>query len=104
MATAVTVSIPHQLGRAEARRRIESGFGGILQQITAGGGALTQQWEGDRLRFGIATLGQRISGVVDVLDASVTIEIELPGVLGVIANALRGRLQRAGEKLLLPRK
>ena len=31
MANPITVSIPHQLGRAEARRRIETGFAGGLK-------------------------------------------------------------------------
>jgi hypothetical protein len=35
-----------------------------------------------------------------VLDAAVTMEIELPGVLGVIASGLKGRLQKAGRLLL----
>ena len=104
MATPVTISIPHQLGRTEARRRIENGFAGIVQQFPASSGALQQRWDGDKLVFSLTTLGQTVSGTVDVLDASVTMEIELPGVLGMIANGLKGRLQKAGAKLLLPRK
>jgi hypothetical protein len=38
-----------------------------------------------------------------VLDAAVTMEIELPGVLGMIASGLKERLQKAGQ-LLLTRK
>ena len=104
MATPVTINIPHQLGRTEARRRIENGFAGIVQQFPSTGGALQQRWDGDRLVFSLTTLGQTVAGTVDVLDASVTMEIELPGVLGMIANGLKGRLQKAGAKLLLPRK
>jgi hypothetical protein len=35
-----------------------------------------------------------------VLDAVVTMELELPGVLGMLAGGLRGRLQQAGQLLL----
>jgi hypothetical protein len=100
MATPITISIPHQLGRAEARRRIEAGFGKIIHQLPGSGGTCSERWDGDRLTFGIAAMGQTVSGVVDVLDAAVTIEIELPGVLGMIASGLKDRLQKAGQLLL----
>lgn len=103
MATPITISIPHQLGRAEARRRIESGFGKLVQQMPGGGGADGECWDGDRLTFGFAVMGQRVAGAIDVLDTAVTMQIELPGVLGMIANGLKDRLQKAGT-LLLTRK
>ena len=45
-------------------------------------------------------MGQTISGVVDVLDDAVTMEIELPGMLGLIAGARKNRLESAGQLLL----
>jgi len=99
MATPITVSIPHQLGRAEARSRIESGFASIIRQLP-GGGARSERWDGDQLSFSVAGMGQTISGVVTVLDAVVTIEIELPGVLGMVASGLKGRLEKVGQLLL----
>jgi hypothetical protein len=45
-------------------------------------------------------MGQTVSGVVSVLDDAVTIEIELPGMLGTIASGLKNRLQKAGQVLL----
>jgi hypothetical protein len=103
MATPITISIPHHLGRAEARRRIETGFANIIQQLPGAGGTSSERWDGDRLTFSVAAMGQSIRGVIDVLDAAVTIEIELPGVLGLIASGLKGRLQKVGQ-LLLTRK
>jgi hypothetical protein len=103
MATPITVSIPHQLGRAEARRRIESGFAKLVQQIPGTRGTGSERWDGDRLTFGVAVMGQTVAGVVDVFDSAVTMEIELPGLLGMIAGGLKDRLQKAGT-LLLTRK
>jgi hypothetical protein len=100
MATPITISIPHQLGRAEARRRIESGFAKLLQQLPGSGANSSERWDGDRLTFGAAVMGQRIGGVIDVLDTAVTVEIELPGVLGMLAGSLKDRLQKAGTLLL----
>jgi Putative polyhydroxyalkanoic acid system protein (PHA_gran_rgn) len=99
MATPITLSVPHQLGRVEARRRIETGFASVIRQLP-GGGACNEHWDGDRLTFSVGGMGQTISGSVDVLDTSVTIKVELPGVLGVIANGLKRRLAKAGQLLL----
>lgn len=96
----ITVSIPHQLGRTEARRRIETGFAKIIHVLPGSAGTCSERWDGDRLTFGVAAMGQTISGVVSVLDHAVTMEIELPGVLGMIAGGLKGRLQKAGQLLL----
>ena len=100
MATPISISIPHQLGRTEARRRIEAGFAKTLAGVPGGLGHISQRWEGDRLVFSVAALAQQITGFVDVGDAAVTMEIHLPGVLGLIASGFKSRLQRAGQLLL----
>jgi hypothetical protein len=100
MTTPIKVSIPHQLGRAEARRRIEAGFSKVVYQLPGSRGTCSERWEGDRLNFGVTTMGQTVAGVIDVLDTSVTIEVTLPGLLGMIASGLKDRLQKVGQLLL----
>ena len=100
MATPLVVTIPHQLGRAEARRRIENGFAKIVDALPGGAGKCNQRWDADRLVFAVSAVGQSVSGVIDVGDAAVTMEIELPGVLGLLAGGLKGRLRKAGTLLL----
>ena len=100
MSPPLTISIPHQLGRAEARRRIESGFTNMIRQVPGTSSAFSEHWDGDRLSFSIAVMGQPINGIVNVLDAEVTMQIDLPGILGMIAGSLKGRLQKAGQLLL----
>jgi hypothetical protein len=96
----ITVSIPHQLNRTEARRRIENGFAQIIRVLPGNAGTCSERWEGDRLIFSVGTMGQTVSGVVTVLDDAVTMEIDLPGVLGLIAGRFKDRLQKAGQLLL----
>ena len=100
MATPITVTLPHQLGRAEARRRIEAGFGKMIAAVPGGSGTFSQRWEGDRLVFSVVAMAQTIAGFIDVGDAAVTMEIQLPGVLGLVAAGLKDRLQKAGRLLL----
>jgi hypothetical protein len=100
MPTPITVSIPHQLGRTEARSRIETGFGKIVHVLPGSAGRCSERWDGDRLIFGISAMGQSVTGVITVFDAVVTMDIELPGVLGMIASHLKDRLQHVGQRLL----
>lgn len=101
MTTPITVNIPHQLGRAEARRRIEDGFAKVLRQLPGGGsGHVSESWDGDRLSFSASALGQTVRGVIEVQDSTVAMEIELPALLGAIAHRMKGRLQKAGQLLL----
>jgi len=100
MTKPVTVDIPHDLTRAEARMRLERGFGRLQGQLGGGMMAMEQSWEGDTLNFHTGALGQSITGRIDVLDDVVHIEVELPRLLAAIADTLKGRLQKEGRLLL----
>jgi hypothetical protein len=103
MPKSVSIRIPHDLGKNEARRRIEEGFGRLRQQL--GGGLLgmvkfDERWVGDQLQFSGGTLGQVVTGRVDVLADVVQIELDLPELLAAIANRIAGRMQQEGRLLL----
>jgi hypothetical protein len=103
VARPVTVNIPHALGKDEARRRIDEGFGRMRQQMTGGMGAMLtfdQRWEGDRLHFEGRGLGQKLTGRLDVRADSVAIELDLPEILAAIADRIAGRIRQEGQKLL----
>jgi hypothetical protein len=103
MSKAITLTIPHELGRAEARRRIDEGVANLTRSLGGAAGVLSKSWAGDRLSFGFSALGQQINGTIDVEDASVKLEVLLPNVLAMLANKLKGRLRTEG-RLLLERK
>jgi len=103
MSKAVTLTLPHELGRAEARRRVDEGFANFARHMGAVTGALTKSWSGDRLSFTFQALGQAISGVIDVEDTAIRLELLLPSLLALIADKLKGRLREEGQ-LLLERK
>jgi hypothetical protein len=101
MSTPITIELPHSLGRQEARRRIEVGFGRLEQQLLAGGLVRARtSWSGDRMSFSAQALGQALTGRLDVQDTLVRMEVDLPLVLAMIADQIRGRLQREGQLLL----
>lgn len=99
MSKPVTVSIPHELPPAEARRRIDEGFVKLLSQ--AGSIAkIDKSWAGDRMMFAFHTLGQTVSGHLDVRPRTIDLEIHLPVFLAAIADKLKGRLRKEGQLLL----
>jgi hypothetical protein len=100
MSKAITLSLPHELGRVEARRRIDEGFGSFANHLGAVAGSVTRTWTGDRLAFRLAALGQEITGTIDVEDKLVTMEVLLPNLLAMLANKLRGQLKTEGRLLL----
>lgn len=103
MSKPVSVSIPHELGRAEARRRIDEGVGRLMSQV-GGVGELTRTWEGDILRFSLVAIGQSVSGTIDVRDREVLLEILLPGIFAMVANKMKGRLRDEAQLMLAPPK
>jgi hypothetical protein len=98
MATPITIRIPHQLGRVR-RRRIETGFA-RLSASARQQRPLQRTPDGDRLTPDAAVMGQTIAGAIDVLDTAVAMEIELPGLLGMLASGLKDRLHKAATLLL----
>jgi hypothetical protein len=106
MARPVSVTIPHSLGKDEARRRIEEGFGKMRQQMASWLGPMgtmlsfQDRWEGDRLNFEGGAMGQKITGRLDVKPDSVEIQLDLPEMLASLADKLIGKLKNEGQKLL----
>ena len=103
MGRPVRVNLPHSLGKDEARKRIEQGFGRMRQQMTGGVSAMLtfqERWEGDRLYFEASSLGQKLTGRLDVRADDVEIEVDLPEILAAIADRIKDKLKQEGQKLL----
>lgn len=100
MSKPLTVTIPHNLGAAEARKRIETGFADLTAKLPGGAAKVDQSWEGDRLTFAALVAGQDIRGTLDVLADSIRMDVVLPGLLGMLAGKIGGKLKQEGQLLL----
>ncbi len=102
MSRPITVTLSHDLGVEEARKRVREGFGKLSSSLS--GGMMfkfEENWTGaDQLRFEARGLGQHIAGVIDIFPQHVRIEATLPGVLASIAEIVTGKLEREGTLLL----
>lgn len=102
MGKPITATIPHTLGKDEARRRIAAGFSTAQRNRTGLGAlfSLQEHWEGDRLHFDASGIGQRIFGWLDVLPDRVEIQVNVPDLLAAVAERLLGSLTVRAQKFL----
>ena len=102
MSAPLVVSIPHRLGREEARRRLKAGLTRAASSIPVLK-VDEERWEEDRMIFRVRALGQAASGHLDVADDHVRLEVTLPWLLQRFAQAAQVAIRTRGNLLLTKR-
>lgn len=100
MSRPLVVSIPHNLGKAEALRRIRDGIGQVQTRFAQHLTVNRESWEGNRLDFDVTALRQSLSGSITVEESSVTLDVQLPWVLSVLAEKAKALIARQGTLML----
>ena len=103
MTAPIQVDLPHKLGAAEAKRRIDGGIG-RLKDFIPGGAEVRSAWTGDRLGLQVSAMGQEVSAQLDVRESHVRVEILLPPALAFFGKAIEAALRRKGTELLEDRR
>jgi len=98
--TPLTIIIPHQLSKSEARQRIENHFTELLGQYGSSLDHVEHHWAGDTLDFQAGVMGMNISGKAQVEDKAVRLEVVLPWVLTTMSKTIRQNIEEQGQKLL----
>ena len=99
-AQTLDISVPHNLGRQEARRRVGESVDKVHARYAGTVGNIEQSWTGDRLDFAVTALGQRITGWLEVQDQAVQIRVLLPWLLARIAEKLRPQIEDETRRVL----
>lgn len=95
------VSIPHQLGREEARRRMQGSSHQLADAIPGGMAQVATSWPSeDRMELTITAMGQNLLGHIDIGDDAVTFSMVLPAALGFIEPIVEGAIRQQGQKML----
>jgi hypothetical protein len=102
MSAPLIVSIPHQLGREEATRRLKAGLTRAASNIPVLK-VDEERWEDNRMIFRVRALGQAASGHLDVADDHVRLEVTLPWLLQRFAQAAQVAIKNRGNLLLTKR-
>ena len=54
-------------------------------------------WSGDRLAFSVTAMKQQVSGIMDVFEDHVRLEVTLPWLLSRLAHGIQGVVQKKGH-------
>jgi hypothetical protein len=103
MSQPLMVSIPHRLGRQEAKRRLDGGIARLSSELSAFVTTLDYGWHGDILNLNAQAMRQTITGRVEVMDDAVRIEIDLPWLLRLLGNMI-GKQARDRAALMLEKR
>ena len=96
----LSITIPHQVGKAEAKRRIGEQASQLQSQHASMFQRVEQRWDGDTLHFHVAAVGQSVSGSALFTEQTVHLEIALPWMLSMLAGAVKKQIEQRGHKLL----
>ena len=97
------IRIPHDLGRQEARRRVEAAVARLRSDQAAKVASIEALWEGDHLQLDARAMGQRLQGQVTVSEKEVQVRVVLPWLLATLAEKLKPMIEHhTKESLRLP--
>ncbi len=94
------VTLPHRLGKAEATRRIKAGIESARTRYGAQLKVSEEKWNGDRLSFRAAVLGQTVTGTIDVADDSAQAAVRLSWFWGHMLKPAEELVQKEGAEIL----
>ncbi|MGQ9366377.1 polyhydroxyalkanoic acid system family protein [Azospirillum sp. ST 5-10] len=96
----VVVTIPHQLGREEAQRRLRNGLETARGQLSTLNAAVEETWTEHGLNLRVVALGQTIDSRVHVADDHARVEVDLPWMLAMLAEKVGAKIRKHGVPLL----
>jgi aspartyl/asparaginyl beta-hydroxylase (cupin superfamily) len=100
MSKPLVASVSHELGRREAKQRIESGLGEIRSHLSTFTTSIEEKWTEDRLDFRLIAFGQAVSGNINVFEDLIRIEVVMPAMLSILRGRISSRIREHGIKLL----
>jgi Putative polyhydroxyalkanoic acid system protein (PHA_gran_rgn) len=100
MPQSFTLNVNHSLGAEVARQRIESGIAQFRNTLGSQLSVLEETWINNHLDFRVGFMGQMATGILDVGDTVVRLEVLLPGLLGFFANKVQSLVRKKGQLLL----
>jgi hypothetical protein len=96
----LVVSIPHRVGRQEAKRRVDAGVSRLGPELGAVVGGLDHSWNADTLNFRATAMWQTITGRIEVLDDTVRVEIDLPWMMRLLGDTITKRVRGRARAML----
>jgi hypothetical protein len=96
----VIVVIPHHLGKAEAINRIKAGLEEVRTRYATKLKVAEEKWEGDRLTFRAAVLGQSVVGTIDAGEDNARAEVRLTWFWSHMLKPAEEIIRQEGSRML----
>jgi hypothetical protein len=100
MRKTITVTLPHDLGEEEVKRRLAHGIADARSKYPNYLQNARETWNGNTMEFAASAMGQTVTGRVQVEPRQVHIHVDLPMLLAVVAGKFLPRIEEEGRKLL----
>ncbi len=100
MTKTLAVTLPHDLGVAEAKRRVDEQIERLRAQYVDKIAHSTVDWSGDQAKVFVAALGQSATALLNVFADNIRIEVELPWMLAALSGKLEGLLKSSASDAL----
>ena len=100
MSRSIVMTFPHELGVAEAKRRISERFDLMKREYVDKVGRADIAWVGDTAHLAVNALGQHATAEIEVKAADIRIEVHLPWLLAAMANKVEGLLKANAKDTL----
>ena len=100
MSRSITMNFPHELGAAEAKRRIGERFDLLKREYVDKIGKADIAWVGDTAHLDVSAIGQRATAEIEVKPAEICIVVHLPWLLAAMANKVEGLLKSNAKDTL----
>ncbi|MGH7213980.1 MAG: polyhydroxyalkanoic acid system family protein [Tepidisphaeraceae bacterium] len=96
----ITISVPHDLPQAEVKSRLQTKVADLRHQHASKIAQVEEHWDGDRLDFRVAAMGQTLTGRIDVQPKMLVIQVDLPWLLAMLAQRLEPQVTQEARKML----
>ena len=95
------MTLPHEIGADEVRRRLKERSHEIADQIPGGMATVETHWPNeDLMQLSVDAMGQHVTGSVAIAEDNVVIDYTLPASLSFFKPIIEKALQSNGQKLL----
>lgn len=90
----IEVRVPHDLGREEMRRRLDSAVVRAREQYADSVGPIHAEWSGDdRMLVNVEVMGMRFDGTIEVQVGELVVLLQLPGMASLFAGRIQEGIQ-----------
>lgn len=100
MSNAIVITLPHNLGAEEAKRRIAGRIEDLRRDYIDKLAYSEVNWTGDTAALRVVAFGQTVTGTITVLRDSLRIEVQLPWILAALTGKIQGVLKSNAEESL----